>query len=399
MISIPEPISRIVLSSLLRRINAIHAYSEPDLQRIRRGGTTPLFEAHPRLTAFVPWRPLGVFPTPVEELPRPDGIESGIRLFVKRDDCSSPLYGGNKVRKLEHSIADAELRGSRTIITLGGLGSNHALATAVHARSLGFGVDLVLFDQPITEYVRANLGGLLAAGARIHYAGSQVRAFVIARGLRARRLHEGRRPYFVMVGGTSRLGCMGHVNAGFELAAQVAVGKIPEPDALFVALGTCGTAAGLIVGLRLAGLRTRIVAVRVADPIAANPVVLQFLAQDLADYLHRIDASIPRVEISPHDFQVVRHHFGTGYGRPTPAGNAALKWAAPRLSLEPTYTGKTLACCLEALGEWKKEGTVLFWNSFNSAPVERPTTWDALPPEISDLMVANDHPHAASRIK
>src|SRR5690606_7824095 len=105
-------------------------------------------------------------------------------------------------------------------------------------------------------------------------------------------------------GGTSRLGCIGHLTAGLELAAQVARGDMPEPDLLFVPLGTCGTAAGLVAGLALAGLGTRVAAVRVAERFVANALSVRLLAQDVIDYLHRLDPSVPRVRIRLDSYDV-----------------------------------------------------------------------------------------------
>ncbi|MQA89463.1 MAG: pyridoxal-phosphate dependent enzyme [Gemmatimonas sp.] len=364
---------------LLHRINAIRHHPPAALRRLRGDASNPLFDLYPALADRIPWRPLASLPTPVEELPGPDG---DVRLFVKRDDLSAPSYGGNKVRKLEHFLADAELSGSRTLITLGGIGSNHALATATHGQALGLDVDLVLYDQPMTPAVARNLGGFLAAGARLHVAHSIPRAFVTCGALFRRHAGEGKAPYFIMVGGTSRLGCIGHVSAAIELARQVADGLLPEPDRLFVPLGTCGTAAGLIAGLKIAGLRTRVVAVRVADAFPANRTTLRYLAQDVGDFLHRCDPAVPRIWIHPHDFDVVTHHYGEGYGVPTAAGERAIRWAEPRLSLDTTYSGKALAACLEQIATISGETTVLFWNTYNSAPIATPTDWAGLPAEL-----------------
>src|SRR5690606_21882622 len=246
------------------------------------------------LAGKIPWRPIGTFPTPVEELPSP---VAGVRFFVKRDDLSSPLYGGNKVRKLEHLLAAAERTGRQSLVTMGGLGSNHALATVLHGGAAGMAVELALYDQPITPLVRRNLAAFLHAGARIHYGKSLAGAFLEARRAVVRLRREGRAPAFIMVGGTSPLGCIGHVTAALELAAQVRAGQLPEPDLIYVPLGTCGTAAGLVAGLRIAGLRTRVVAVRVADPIAANAFVVRRLAQLVADRLHRLDPAVPRLAV------------------------------------------------------------------------------------------------------
>jgi D-cysteine desulfhydrase len=205
-------------------------------------------------------------------------------------------------------------------------------------------------------------------GATVHTGGSLPGAFRLAR-RRYRDLEAaGARPFFIMVGGTSRLGCVGHLTAGLELAAQIARGDMPEPDLLFVPLGTCGTAAGLVAGLALAGLRTQVAAVRVAERFAANSISVRLLAQDVIDHLHRLDPKVPRVRIGFDRFDVVPGFLGAGYGRSTPLAEAAVEWAAPRLSLETTYSGKALAAALE-MSKWSgTPQTFLFWNTFSSAP-------------------------------
>lgn len=331
---------------------------------MRGGADNLLFRVFPRLIDRVPWRPLGGYPTPIEELP---AIAPNVRLFVKRDDLTSDLYGGNKVRKLEHLLAAAAALDRRTLITMGGLGSNHAMATTVHGKRLGFDVELVLYDQPVTPLVERSLQGFPAAGASVHVGGSMPGAFRLAR----RRFKEleaaGADPFFIMVGGTSRLGCVGHVTAGLELAAQVARGDMPEPDLLFVPLGTCGTAAGLVAGLAIAGLNTQVAAVRVAERIAANALSVRLLAQDVVDYLHRLDPDVPRVRIGFDRFDVVPGFLGPGYGRSTPLAEAAVEWAAPHLKLETTYSGKALAAALETAKWAGTPQTFLFWNSYSSA--------------------------------
>ncbi len=369
----------------LRRINRIREFSPEQLRALRGEQTNPLLASFPALANRLPWRSLGSFPTAVEEFPDLE-TGDGVRLFVKRDDLSSDLYGGNKVRKLEFILAEAELASRRTLITLGGIGSNHALAVAMHGAARGFDVDLVLYDQPVLPIVRRNLGGFLAAGARLHYAGSKGRAFAEAGRLFARRSRQGADPYFIMVGGSSRLGCMGYVDAGLELYGQIAAGKLPEPDRIFVPLGTCGTAAGLIVGLRLAGLNSRVVAVRVAEAFPANAAVLRRMAQDTADFLHGADPSIPRLRLTTEDFDVVPDYLGKGYGYPTREARRAVAEAAPRLTLETTYTGKTMAACMAFCREAAKPTNVLFWNTFSSAPVPEPEDWERLPEALRPLI-------------
>jgi D-cysteine desulfhydrase len=370
----------------LRRINRVASFSETDLGRLRGNADSPLFDRHPRLARAVPWLPIGRFPTPVEPLTSPPGVRD-LRLLVKRDDLSSCLYGGNKVRKLEHFLAEAALLDRTTLVTVGGIGSNHGLATALHGRANGFAVELALFDQPVTEAVRRNLRGFLHAGAGLHYRGGQAAAFAATRELLAEARRRGERPYFINAGGTSRLGTIGYVTAGLELGEQVRAREAPEPDVVFVPLGTCGTAAGLMAGLRIAGLRSRVCAVRVAGAFPANRFLLRHFAQDVADWLSSMDPSVPDVRLGTDDFELLPDHLGAGYGMPTEEGEAAVAWAAPRLVLDSTYTGKTLAACLAYCRERARPGeTVLFWNTYNSAPVPQAPTLEGLPAELTDVV-------------
>lgn len=365
-----------------RRMNAIGAFPPGRLAEVRRGEANLLFERYPALAATVPWRRVATLPTAIEELPAVAGA-GDVRLFVKRDDRTAALYGGNKIRKLEHFLAEAELAGSRTLITLGGIGTNHGLATALHGRRHGFDVRLALFDQPLTPFVEDNLRAFIEAGAGIHYGGSEIGALVAARRLYRTSEAAGETPYFIMVGGSSRLGSIGYVTAALELAEQVRAGAMPEPDRLFVAVGSCGTAAGLIVGCRLAGLRTRVNAVRVSPAVVANRPVIHYLANDLAKFLHETDPTVPRVRVRFGDFDMLTRHLGAGYGHTTDAGAAAMTWAAPRLALEPTYTGKALAACLDhCAGSARPGETVLFWNTINSATVPLAPRLDSLPDRL-----------------
>jgi D-cysteine desulfhydrase len=362
-----------------RRLNLIGVYPPGRLAELRGGASTLLFERYPGLADSVPWRPLATLPTPVEALPRLDGARD-VNLLVKRDDGTSPLYGGNKVRKLEHYLAEAELAERRTLVTMGGVGTNHGLATAVHGGRLGFAVRLALYEQPPSPYVARNLRGFVGAGADLRYGGGELGALLAVRRLYAQSEAEGDAPYFIMPGGSSRLGSIGHVNAALELAEQVRAGVLPEPDRIFVALGSCGTAAGLIVGCRLAGLRTRVAAVRVTPAVVANRAVLHYMASDVARYLRASSPAVPRVRIGVRDFDVVASELGRGYGEPTPAAAAALAWAAPQLELEPTYTAKALAACLAHCRDRARPGeTVLFWNTANAAPVEEADSVAELP--------------------
>lgn len=303
--------------------------------------TLPLFRRVPALAGRVHWLALGHFPTPVERLVVPGGA-----LWVKRDDLTGTPYGGNKVRKLEFLIADALAAGARRLITAGALGSHHALATAVYGRAVGLPVTLVLFPQPVTPHVRRVLLTDVALGAELRFV---PRMELVPGALLARRWAARHEPaYVIPPGGSDALGALGYVNAALELAEQVAAGALPPPAEVHVAAGTLGTAAGMAIGLALAGLPARVAATRITGRVVTNERVLLKLVRGALALLApevRLDAAevAARVEI--------RHgQIGAGYGRETEAGRSATaRLGAAGLTLDPTYTAKAAAEALAAL--------------------------------------------------
>ena len=342
-----------------------------------------LFDRFPPLRERLLRIPLATLPTPLEELTPPHGFRG--RLFVKRDDLTSSRYGGNKIRKFEQVLADARRRGAQAIVTVGGIGSNQALAAAIHGRALGFEVEVSLGRQPVTDEVRRNVGGLVAAGARIRYAGGLLGAFLNAAvAVRARR-RAGQATAYVPLGATTPLGTVGYVSAALELAEQVRRGDCPAPDRIFVAAGTGGTAAGLLVGCRMAGLPTRITVVRAGRGVTSAPF-LTWHARRAVALLARLDPAIPRLRVGPGDFDVEAGFAGSGYGAPTPEALEALAWAAPGLQLETTYTGKALAACLSWCRTAGAGGTILFWHTYNAAPFPVAPRLDDLPSPLRALL-------------
>ncbi len=146
------------------------------------------------------------------------GDERGVAPVWIKDDGVFSSFGGNKARKLEWLLADARRRGKRTILTGGALGTNHGLATALFARPFGMRAVLVLVPQPETEHVRRQLLRMRAAGAELHLASGVVRAYALAASLMLRRASPPLNlPYFLRPGGSVPLGCVGYVEAAFEL--------------------------------------------------------------------------------------------------------------------------------------------------------------------------------------
>lgn len=332
----------------------------------------------------MPWVALVDAPTPIAELPGPAGF--GGRLFVKRDDRTSVRFGGNKVRKFEYLLADAERLGAETLVTIGGIGSNQCLAATLHGRARGHSVELSLMRQPVTDGVRSAVRGMVAGGARIRYADSLLGALGNVR----RALRDGRRagvrPYYLPFGATNAIGSLGYVSAGLELAAQVRDGICPQPDFQLVAAGTCGTAAGLLVGMRLAGMQTRVVAVGVVHRAWLTRVLTLWFANRTAALLAHLDPASPRMRFGWGDVDVVGDQLGPGYGHATAAGNRAVRWSQPHLVLETTYTGKALASLLDPGSPVAHARVVVFWDTQNSAPYPMAPSFDDLPDRLRDLL-------------
>jgi 1-aminocyclopropane-1-carboxylate deaminase/D-cysteine desulfhydrase-like pyridoxal-dependent ACC family enzyme len=329
--------------------------------------TDHLAARYPRLAARLPKTPLADLPTPVGS--KPLSTATGTRqVSIKHDDLTAGLYGGNKVRKLEYLLRRALDRGAARVATFGTVASNHALATTLYARSVGLPCTCLLSHQTRTPACAARLGLHLAHGTELVYFG----------GPRATRVSimrehlQGRRVWAIPPGGSSWLGAVGFVNAGLELAEQVKAGAIDAPDRVYVANGTMATAAGLALGLALAGLGAEVHAVRVTHVTVSNPEAMQRLIAKTALLMRRLEPTIPadiadRIRLCFRD-----EFFGEGYGHSTPAADRALAIARDELGLrlETTYTGKALAALLDDLDKPALAGqSMLFWNTFNSRPL------------------------------
>jgi|SRR5687767_7627854 len=329
----------------------------------------------------LPWAGLGVRRTPVEQV----RIGSA-DIWVKRDDLTSGVYGGNKVRKLEFILAHARQRGATRLITAGAAGSHHALATAVFGQRAGFDVTLVLFPQPLTNHVRAVLLADQGLGAELRFVS---RMTIVPAGVAAARLaHWRERVHVVAPGGSDPHGTLGYVNAVLELDEQVRGGEAPEPRSIVVAAGTLGTAAGLAVGLALAGRTWRIQAVRITSKLVTNERALHGLIADTCRLLGRHGVVVAPAAASAL-VTLVHDQVGTGYGIGTGASEAATTaFAAAGLSLDATYTAKAAAATMaEVLGA--ATAPVLFWHTLSGVmPDVEPAPVAALPVPFQRYLAA-----------
>ncbi len=351
-----------------------------------------LFEEYPELEGRIPWASLGDFPTPVHRLEGLCGSEEFCEIWVKRDDRSSSHYGGNKVRKLEFTLADAKRRGKRYVLTFGGLGSNHCLATTIHSRRLGLRSILVLHPQPITPHVRRNLLLDVKFGAEVHLARNSLERALIVAWIKLTR----RGVYTLPLGGSSPLGALGFVDAGLELARQVESGEMPEPREIYLALGTGGTLAGLLVGLRLAGLNSRLIGVRVTPERIGNAKKVEDLANRVVRLLRSQSDSVPDLRFGPSDLEVIHDFYGPGYGAPTREAIEVreLLLRTDGVELDLTYTAKAFAALL-ARARAGARGPLLFWDTFNSVdltPHLEGVGEEDLPPRVREFLEREGEP-------
>lgn len=324
-----------------------------------------LLRQYPELAEKLPHIDLGTFPTPVHRLEHL-GFDN---LWIKRDDLSSSAYGGNKIRKLEYILAQARKKKKEHLITFGGIGTNHGLATAIFSQKLGLKCTLLLFWQPVTDHVKQNIRLCHKYQARTVYHKTPWQA-VVSYYLGYRIKHPS--AYFVYAGGSSPIGTIGYLDAAFELKEQIDRGEIPEPAVIICPLGSGGTLAGLSLGLQLAGLRTRVMGVRITVshlglfPVCTPKTVARLIGQTygcLKKHSRRVaDLAIQAPTIADD-------YLGSGYGVPTAAGMDACRAAREKenLVLEPTYTAKTFAAVMAYCRNHQSDpAPVLYWHTYNS---------------------------------
>jgi 1-aminocyclopropane-1-carboxylate deaminase/D-cysteine desulfhydrase-like pyridoxal-dependent ACC family enzyme len=332
----------------------------------------PLFTVFKKLGEVLPYCQLGTLPTPVSPMSSLTTKLGGPDLYIKRDDLSGSLYGGNKIRKLEFILADALRKNCKRVITSGAAGSNHALATALYSARCGLQPTLMLFEQPLSPAIGPTLLADYAAGAEMHHDTTYTQHVRHLRDITEHhRLQDGEAPYLIPAGGSSVTGTAGFVNAAFELRQQLTSSGLPIPETIFTALGTMGTAAGLLLGLKTAGISSHLVAVQVVPDVVANFGGFKTLYDETNTFLHRLDPSFPLAPLSSDDVSIVTDFLGDGYGFPTAEGTEAIalfkKYES--ISLDPVYTGKTAAalihhCLLKTKNN--SPGPVLFWNTKSS---------------------------------
>lgn len=299
-------------------------------------------------------------PTPIEALPRLSAILGGPQILVKRDDLTGLAFGGNKTRKLEYLLADAQANGARTLITAGAVQSNHCRQTAAAAARFGFECILILSGDKPTA-ITGNLMLDQMVGAQIIWTTRSERDKVL-RSTYERAWQQGLGPYLIPYGGSNIFGAAAYAYAMQELAEQAA--SLPagrEPDWIVFPSSSGGTQAGMAVGARLMGMRSRVLGISVDEPADELKDRVAALAEETSAFMEEPEL------FTSEEILVCADYLGGGYGvMGEPEIEAINLFArAEGLLVDPVYTGRAAAGLVDLIrkGFFKQNETVLFWHT------------------------------------
>jgi 1-aminocyclopropane-1-carboxylate deaminase/D-cysteine desulfhydrase-like pyridoxal-dependent ACC family enzyme len=300
--------------------------------------------------------------TPIEQMARLKSAliakgDSGPNLLVKRDDSIPFGFGGNKVRKLQLVAAEAIEAGADTLVTLGGVQSNHARATAAVAAKLGMRCHIIANGQrPERRTGNALLDDLL--GAEVEYISTrEERAPALASAVDRLR-NEGRAPFPIALGASTPLGALAFVRAIGEMLLQTT-----PPDVIVHASSSGGTQAGIMAGIALYGLPTRVIGVSADDPSSDISLKVRNIMIGIGTLLGVSGEAL----VAAHPIVVDDSQVGDGYGIPSDASREAQKLAAQTeaLFVDHTYTAKAFATLINGvrMRSFGEDETVLFWHT------------------------------------
>ncbi len=314
------------------------------------------------LTDDLPRIRLADLPTPLEELPRLTKALGGPRLYIKRDDQTGLAGGGNKARKLEFSVADALRQGADTLITLGGVQSNHCRQTAAAAARCGLRCIVVLRGHaPAASNGNLLLDYLL--GAQVVFSGDRTRE-AVAEDVANEQRAAGRRPYVIPVGASNEVGAVGFVAAIEELDRQLKEQRL-DVDRVVFASSSFGTQAGLCVGAKAIGFTPRIAAIAIDSSQAELQTGVAAIALATIQRL-RLNLSLSPEEVVAYD-----GYLGAGYAIMGAPEREAISLVARTegILLDPVYTGRAMAGLIDLIrkGEFGRDETIVFWHTGGSA--------------------------------
>lgn len=319
------------------------------------------------LAAFPRFR-LCIGETPLDPMPRLQRLLGGPSLYIKRDDCTGLATGGNKTRKLEFAIGAARACDADTVITSGGLQSNHARQTAAAAARAEMACELILTSNvPIDDPTYRMNGNVLldrVLGAQLHVHPAGEDRSVLSEALADKIRASGHRPYVIPVGASYPVGSLGYVNAAQELVQQANALELTI-DFLVTATSSGGTMAGLAAGFDALGYPITLIGVDVDGRPDTKEAVILPLAEQTKHHIGQ------PAKLSTVTVEVALDQAGPGYGMPTAEMHSALRLTARNegILLDPVYSGKGMAGLISLVraGRFEKDSTVVFLHTGGSA--------------------------------
>ncbi len=303
-------------------------------------------------------------PTPIEELPRLSDLLAGPRILVKRDDQTGLAFGGNKTRKLEFLVAEAQEQGARTLISGGALQSNHCRQTAAAAAKYGFDCILVLNGE-MPDKPSANLLLDQLFGAEVVTIADRNERDRVLKETFDKAVADGRKPYLVPYGGSSATGALGYAFAMEELMGQMqdlrVLKELGGLDAVIFGTSSGGTHAGLVLGQRVFGFKGKVLGISIDESEEWLKSHVSKLATEASERLGK------RIEFESAEVLANADYCKAGYGVLTDAEREAVNLFAKHegLLLDPVYTGRAAAGMIDLIrkGYFKRDETVLFWHT------------------------------------
>ncbi|TNF59980.1 MAG: D-cysteine desulfhydrase [Rhodobacteraceae bacterium] len=311
--------------------------------------------------ARYPRRFLAHLPTPLERLDRLSAELGGPELWIKRDDCTGLSTGGNKTRKLEFLMAEAEMQGADMVMTQGATQSNHARQTAAFAAKMGMACHILLEDRTGSNNANYNNNGNVLLD-HLHGATTEKRPGGLDMNAEMEKVAdrfraEGRKVYTIPGGGSNPTGALGYVNCAFEMLGQFNDRGL-RVDHIVHATGSAGTQAGLIAGLKAMNAGIPLLGIGVRAPKAKQEENVYTLACATAEKL-----GCPGV-VARGDVVANTDYVGEGYGIPTEGGLEAIAMFAELegILLDPVYSAKGAAGLIDLIrkGHFGKGERVVF---------------------------------------
>jgi len=310
------------------------------------------------LTDHLPRIHLSHLPTPLEDLPRLTQALGGPRLLIKRDDQTGLATGGNKARKLEFTVAEALRQGADTLITVGGVQSNHCRQTAAAAARYGLRCIVVLRGHAPSAW-NGNLLLDHLLGAHVVFSGDRTREHV-AEEVAKEQHAAGNRPYLIPVGASDEVGAVGFVAAVEELDGQLKAHKL-HVDRVVFASSSAGTQAGLCVGAKAIGFKSQLAA------IAIDSQREELQADVVGIALPTIRRLGLEMSLAPKEVVAYDGYLGAGYAIMGEPEREAIYLMAryEGILLDPVYTGRAMAGLIDLIrkGEFGKDETIVFWHT------------------------------------